>query len=85
MLTGLFPHNHGEIKNETNHKYDKELYLTTLANAGYKNFITENGTQGEELLLIFKAKVLAVLLMEIHISRRNIKSILKKIIFHIFK
>jgi arylsulfatase A-like enzyme len=37
MLTGLFPHNHGEIKNETNHKYDKELYLTSLANAGYKN------------------------------------------------
>ena len=38
MLTGLFPHNHGEIKNESNHKYDKELYLTKLAEAGYKNY-----------------------------------------------
>ena len=38
MLTGLFPHNHREIKNETNHKYDKELYLTSLANTGYKNY-----------------------------------------------
>ncbi len=38
MLTGLFPHNHGEIHNETNHKYDKEVYLSVLANAGYKNY-----------------------------------------------
>ncbi|TFG01656.1 MAG: DUF4976 domain-containing protein [Promethearchaeota archaeon] len=38
MLTGLFPHNHGEIKNETNHKYDRELYLTALSNSGYKNY-----------------------------------------------
>jgi arylsulfatase A-like enzyme len=38
MLTGLYPHNHKEIKNETNHKYDRELYLTTLVKAGYKNY-----------------------------------------------
>ncbi|MBD3253771.1 MAG: sulfatase-like hydrolase/transferase [Candidatus Lokiarchaeota archaeon] len=38
MLTGLFPHNHGEIKNETNHKYDRELYLSKLAEGGYKNY-----------------------------------------------
>ncbi len=38
MLTGLFPHNHREIKNETNYKYDMELYFTRLAKAGYKNY-----------------------------------------------
>jgi arylsulfatase A-like enzyme len=38
MLTGLFPHNHGEIHNESNHKYDKDVYLNILANGGYKNY-----------------------------------------------
>jgi arylsulfatase A-like enzyme len=38
MLTGLFPHNHGEIRNETKHKYDKEVYLNLLSNGGYKNY-----------------------------------------------
>ena len=38
MLTGLFPHNHGEIKNDTKHEYDKELYLETLKRAGYNNY-----------------------------------------------
>ena len=38
MLTGLFPHNHGEIKNESNHKYDTEMYLNKLEEAGYKNY-----------------------------------------------
>jgi arylsulfatase A-like enzyme len=32
MLTGLFLHNHGEILNESNHKYDKDIYLIILAN-----------------------------------------------------
>ncbi len=35
MLTGLFPHNHGEIKNDTNHPFDREVYLDLLAAAGY--------------------------------------------------
>jgi len=35
MLTGLYPHIHGEIKNETNHKYDKELYFEKLKEQGY--------------------------------------------------
>jgi arylsulfatase A-like enzyme len=38
MLTGLFPHNHGEIRNETNHKYDREVYLSKLASNDYKNY-----------------------------------------------
>lgn len=38
ILTGLFPHNHGEIKNDTKHPYDKEVYLDTLAEAGYNNY-----------------------------------------------
>ena len=56
MLTGLFPHNHGEIKNETNHKYDKELYLTTLANAGYKNYYYGKWHAGRGTALDFQSE-----------------------------
>ena len=38
MLTGLFPHNHGEIHNGTDHPYDREVYLDTLAEQGYRNY-----------------------------------------------
>ena len=38
MLTGLFPHNHGEIKNDTNHPFDRQLYLEALADRGYDNY-----------------------------------------------
>lgn len=38
MLTGLFPHNHLEIKNDTEHPYDRELYLDVLAQGGYRNY-----------------------------------------------
>jgi arylsulfatase A-like enzyme len=38
MLTALLPHNHGEITNDANHPYDREVYLDTLAAAGYRNF-----------------------------------------------
>ncbi len=38
MLTGLFPHNHREIKNDTKHRFDRETYLAKLAEAGYKNY-----------------------------------------------
>ncbi|NQT86808.1 sulfatase-like hydrolase/transferase [bacterium] len=37
MLTGLFPHTHGELHNDTGHPYDREVYLDTLAAAGYRN------------------------------------------------
>ena len=36
MLTGLFPHAHGEVHNDTNHPYDREVYLDALAAAGYR-------------------------------------------------
>ncbi len=38
MLTGLFPHNHGEIRNETNHRYDREVYFDKLTKVGYQNY-----------------------------------------------
>ena len=38
MLTGLFPHNHGEIKNDSNHPYDRPVYLDALAAGGYRNY-----------------------------------------------
>ncbi|TFG08176.1 MAG: DUF4976 domain-containing protein [Promethearchaeota archaeon] len=38
MLNGLFPHSHGEIKNDSNHPYEKEIYLDKFAEAGYKNY-----------------------------------------------
>ncbi|TFG16402.1 MAG: hypothetical protein EU530_11845, partial [Promethearchaeota archaeon] len=38
MLTGLYPHNHGEIKNESNHPYDREVYFEKLAEQGYTQY-----------------------------------------------
>ncbi|MCP4763815.1 MAG: sulfatase-like hydrolase/transferase [archaeon] len=38
MLTGLYPHNHNEIKNNTNYPFDKDTYLDLLSDAGYKNY-----------------------------------------------
>ena len=38
ILTGLFPHNHAEIHNDTNHPYDREVYLDILAASGYRCF-----------------------------------------------
>jgi arylsulfatase A-like enzyme len=38
MLTGLYPHSHGETRNNVDHPYDREVYLDTLAGGGYKNF-----------------------------------------------
>jgi arylsulfatase A-like enzyme len=38
MLTGLFPHTHGEIKNDTNHPFDRDTYLDILAASGYRSF-----------------------------------------------
>ena len=38
LLTGLFPHNHGETHNDTNHPMDCEVYLDLLARNGYRNY-----------------------------------------------
>jgi len=38
MLTGLFPHNHGELKNDTMHPFDRETYFDILAEDGYRNY-----------------------------------------------
>jgi arylsulfatase A-like enzyme len=37
MLTGLYPHNHGETKNKSDHPFDREVYLPKLTDAGYRN------------------------------------------------
>jgi arylsulfatase A-like enzyme len=38
LLTGLFPHNHGEIYNDYDHPFDRETYLDVLAAGGYRNY-----------------------------------------------
>lgn len=38
LLTGLYPHTHGQYHNETDPPYRHEVYLDTLAEAGYRNY-----------------------------------------------
>ncbi len=38
LLTGLYPHNHRELKNEVNFPFDKETYLDILGDNGYDNY-----------------------------------------------
>lgn len=38
LLTGLYPHNHGNYYNYSNSPYDRELYLSKLAHSGYRCF-----------------------------------------------
>ena len=38
LLTGLYPHNHGNYYNYSNSPYDHEVYLSRLAQAGYRCF-----------------------------------------------
>lgn len=38
LLTGLFPHTHGQTHNYTDPEYNHEVYLNTLAEEGYKNY-----------------------------------------------
>jgi arylsulfatase A-like enzyme len=38
MLTGLLPHNHKELKNDSNAPYAHQVYLDVLASAGYRNY-----------------------------------------------
>ena len=38
MLTGLFPHTHGELSNMSFNPFSNETYLDKLAEAGYKNY-----------------------------------------------
>ena len=54
MLTGFFPHNHGEIRNETKHKYDREIYLDKFAKYGYKNYYYGKWHAGKGTALDFQ-------------------------------
>ncbi len=38
LLTGLYPHTHGQVHNENDPPYNREVYLNTLAEGGYRNF-----------------------------------------------
>ena len=38
MLTGLYPHTHGQIHNENDPPYNHEVYLDTLAENGFRNY-----------------------------------------------
>ncbi|MBT3319043.1 MAG: sulfatase-like hydrolase/transferase [Clostridia bacterium] len=38
MLNGLYPHNHGETRNDKNMPYIEQTYLDVLASSGYKNY-----------------------------------------------
>ncbi len=38
LLTGLYPHHHRNIHNQTESPYDHEIYLDKLSEAGYRNF-----------------------------------------------
>jgi arylsulfatase A-like enzyme len=38
LVTGLYPHNHGNYYNYTNSEYDHEVYLETLVQAEYRCF-----------------------------------------------
>lgn len=38
ILTGLFPHAHGEIFNDVHHPFDTEMYFDKLLKEGYKNY-----------------------------------------------
>jgi len=38
LLTGLYPHTHGQHHNETNPAYDHEVYLDTLSENGYDSY-----------------------------------------------
>ncbi len=60
ILTGLYPHNHGHLQNDSNAPYDHELYPQTLADVGYQNYAfgkwhagvgtaLEHGSQGYSL------------------------------------
>ena len=47
MLTGVYPHRHGEIKNDIRHPYDLETYLDTLNHAGYAQYYYGKWHAGE--------------------------------------
>lgn len=38
MLTGLYPHTHGQVHNENDPPYRHEVYLDKLAEEGYRNY-----------------------------------------------
>lgn len=38
MLTGVYPHRHGQLNNKPEVPYEHELYLDRLAEVGYRNF-----------------------------------------------
>jgi arylsulfatase A-like enzyme len=60
MLTGLYPHTHGEIKNESNHNYDKELYFDKMKQQGYDLFYFGKWHAGKGVPMDFGCKGFSV-------------------------
>lgn len=60
ILTGLYPHNHGEIKNETNEEYAHPLYFNHLTNVGYQNYYFGKWHAGKGTALDFNCKGFSV-------------------------
>jgi len=60
ILTGLYPHNHGEIKNESNEDYKDDLYFDKLAQAGYENYYFGKWHAGKGTALDFNCKGFSV-------------------------
>ncbi len=56
LLTGLYPHAHKQYHNETNPPYSDEVYLDSLAEAGYRNYYLANGMQGRGVRWTITAK-----------------------------
>lgn len=56
MLTGLYPHTHGEIKNESNHRYDNELYFDPLKQQGYDLYYFGKWHAGKGIPMDFGCK-----------------------------
>lgn len=51
MLTGLYPHNHGEKHNDDDHPFDQPLYLDILAEGGYRQYYYGKWHAGGETAL----------------------------------
>ena len=47
MLTGLYPHRHGELRNDVNHPFDRPTYLDVLHENGYRQFYFGKWHAGE--------------------------------------
>ena len=77
MLTGLYPHNHGELINDEDHPYDKPVYLDILHENGYDNYYYGKWHAGPGTALDHHCSGLIIPAITIPIISRNIRNIWK--------